>query len=464
MWLFLRSLAYYLLKYTDSVSPHSPPSPHWSLALSPSEVGSPSRSTSARDSLQGQSTENILDVSFRPMFSPASEVEIPPKMNGGNQANFAGPSTDGTISPEDIYAERTRSRTSSRSSRSPFGRSSRSSSRSRSPSCFVGKRSPLSPSSSTRTSPNYPNLPLQLIHDENITDESTTECLDLYPSGLYYESSPRVLRYDSIVVKPEEQPASPFDANFLNQFHIQDGFSSPLLKTASVIVNDAPTDSLSSEDEFRISTPTQPWDASKNTESSPSRGSGLKTILSSSTSRKNAGKTSPLRRTTLSSPVSTSTASPLITNSVIRPSSLLARLSKGKGASSFIASGMLPSALHLPVRRPENRRRLSLSPSLPPIPESTLREASPRPVSRTESDSDRESLGILELNAHDLLFGGSLSEDEDEDGDNEGGGSPPTSVAPTDIECEELGEHEEQRQADSEEDNTDMSDGSCSCG
>lgn len=127
---------------------------------------------------------------------------------------------------------------------------------------------------------------------------------------------------------------------------------------------------------------------------------------------------------------------------------------------------MLPSALHLPVRRPENRRRLSLSPSLPPIPESTLREASPRPVSRTESDSDRESLGILELNAHDLLFGGSLSEDEDEDedGDNEGGGSPPTSVAPTDIECEELGEHEEQRQADSEEDNTDMSDGSCSCG
>lgn len=123
---------------------------------------------------------------------------------------------------------------------------------------------------------------------------------------------------------------------------------------------------------------------------------------------------------------------------------------------------MLPSPLHLPIRRPENRRRLSLSPSLPPIPEFTLREATPRPLSRTESDSDRESLGILELNAHDFLFGGSLSEDED--GDNEGGGSPPTSVAPTDIECEELGEHEEQRQADSEEDNTDMSDGSCSCG
>lgn len=459
MWLLLRSLAYYLLKYTDSVSPHSPPSPHWNLALSPS----PSRSTSARDSLQGQSTENILDVSFRPMFSPASEVEIPPKMNGGNQANFAGPSTVGTISPEDKYAERTvspaRSRTSSRSLRSQFGRSSRSSSRSRSPSCFVGKRSPLSPSSSTRTSPNYPNLSLQLVHDENITDESTTECLDFYPPGIDYESSPRVPRYDSIV---EEQPASPFDANFLNQLHIQDGFSSPLLKTASVIVNHAPTDSLSSEDEFKISTPTQPRGAPKNTESSPSRGSGLKTILSNLTSGKNAGNTSPLRSLTLPSPVSTSTASPLITNNVIRPSSLLARLSKGKGASSFIASGMLPSPLHLPIRRPENRRRLSLSPSLPPIPEFTLREASPRPLSRTESDSDRESLGILELNAHDLLFGGSLSEDED--GDNEGGGSPPTSVAPTDIECEELGEHEEQRQADSEEDNTDMSDGSCSCG
>lgn len=123
---------------------------------------------------------------------------------------------------------------------------------------------------------------------------------------------------------------------------------------------------------------------------------------------------------------------------------------------------MLPSPLHLPVRRPENRRRLSLSPSLPPIPESTLREASPRPLSRTESDSDRESLGIFELNAHDLLFGGSLSEDED--GGNEGGGSPPTSVALTDIECEELGEHEEQRQDDSEGENADMSDGSSSCG
>lgn len=119
---------------------------------------------------------------------------------------------------------------------------------------------------------------------------------------------------------------------------------------------------------------------------------------------------------------------------------------------------MLSSPLHLPVRRPENRRRLSLSPSLPPIPESTLREASPSPLSRAESDSDRESLGIFELNAHDLLFGGSLSEDEDG-----GGGSPPTSVALTDIECEELGEHEEQRQDDSEGENADMSDGSSSC-
>lgn len=424
--------------------------------------------------------EDIFNASFTSMFPSTPTSEIRGQMIGENRGDFVSspmPALSFRDSPRDKGVEELASpkysRSPSRPGRSRSRSSSRHSSRSHSPPSSLGNNyAPSASSTSAHNSSNHPNEPFRLAYDESLHVDGNSEHTRNCPSRLGLESSARVNHGQSIVNDQQEQPASPFDTNFLSQLKREEAISSPLLKTIAAIPAEATGDILSSEDEFRTLTPVsvqRPWDApggksqpdfakddghvQTSAGSSHLRGSDLRAILSRSANRKNSEKLSSLRRLTLSTPTMTSTQGP----STIRPSSLLARLSRGREASSSNSSGLASTSLQRPTRRPEGRRRLSLSPSLPPIPESSLRESSPRPPSRADSDSDRESLGIFELNAHDLLFGGNLSEDDED------GLSPPTSVAPTDVECEELGSHEDERQDIVEDEGADLSDGSCSC-
>lgn len=408
------------------------------------------------------------------MLSPAS--------NGshGSPTNF-NVAHDFPVSVESISAHDDDNAKETESSRCPRSltriynglrrHSDRSSSRSRSPHFTSSPNS--SPSSTIEDQTHV--LPDTVVEPLRISkNEENTNFERVHPEGRTLKvSSPHVNPIISRLENVEEQPASPFDAHFLSQLNSDKGFSSPLLQTTAFFPDNA-SDSYASEDELRRLTPVvsrqlralsgpkyRPDPTDSDAGSSRPGSSELKSILLRSASRKRNERKSLLRTPSLMTSQSSSISSSLQAN-LRRPSSLLSRLARRTDQFSSQGSNLSSSPLVIPPRRsrPEARRRLSLSPRLAPIPESSLQEVSPRPLSGSESDSDRESLGIFELNGHDLLFDGCMSEDEEA---REGGISPPTSVAPTDVDCEELGNHEEECQEQYEDETADASDRSCSC-